>query len=433
MIDFKNNVLVLLCLLYYLQGIPYGVQIKSLPIYLFDILKFPVETVTKTNLLMCPWIFLKPLVISIIDIKYHSLKIFYASLAANVILNLCLFLLFSSTVDIVFNYYYVLFLLFLINCFTVLLDVATDQLIIISATSVNDIKFFGLSNAIQIVTYKLGASFSGIVLQIIDYENVSFVFLLVSGVYCVAMMLVATVFKKFICSLPVQHSSEVLNLNISGIFRAVFFSKCNVLFLIFILTYKLGEIGAMSILPLYMVESGVSRRTFTFFTSVICEPLSLIGSLAGGMIWSLYKGGPSSLVNILTVVGFSRIIPLILLHFSFTSALSLSFFELTNVLSMAFLWFLSGAVSAFAFTLMTMVSCLSGKNTYAASCYAVMSSFEVFGKVFFSAQAGSLGNYFGKDNVFALFSFCCFASSTLLLGFKHFLQNEIENNTNKSD
>jgi len=57
MANIKYKILLLLCLLYFLQGIPYGVQMRSLPIYYFDVLKYPIETITKMSLLMLPWLF----------------------------------------------------------------------------------------------------------------------------------------------------------------------------------------------------------------------------------------------------------------------------------------------------------------------------------------------------------------------------------------
>ena len=156
MYNIQWQVIFLLCLLYFLQGIPYGVQMRSLPIYFFDVLNYDIKTITYMNLLMLPWCLLKPILVCFIDIKDYGFSLLYLSLAAKATLNfgLSYLILDTNSLDLVS------LSLFLINCLTVIFDVATDQIILVSAKSVTDVKFWGISNAIQIVAYKFGAVFS---------------------------------------------------------------------------------------------------------------------------------------------------------------------------------------------------------------------------------------------------------------------------------
>jgi len=325
-------------------------------------------------------------------------------------------------------------LLFLTNCFTVLFDVATDQFILVSASSLTDFKFFGISNAIQIVSYKFGASFSGFVLQFLDYSNISSLFLLLSAIYGVILGILFFTLKTYIRNI-VSVDKKLPNekrLKIVNMFGKMFASKSNRVFILYILTYKLGEIGAVSLLPLYAIESGVNRQFVTFITTTICEPLSLAGSLLGGILWSVVKGSTSRLLQILGLVSMFRVIPLLVQIFVSDIAAD-DMKEYMSFSLMALLWFLSGLVSAFAFTLMAMISCLSGKNTYASYAYAIFSSAEVSGKIVISSQAGNLSSYFGKQNTFAIFVLFIVINFAVLLLLKPRLLCDVDINLNKKN
>ena len=428
MVAIQSKVLGLLCLLYFLQGIPHGTQLKSLPIYLFDVLKYPVETVTSLSLLMFPWFFLKPFLICFIDIRRYCFLLLCASLAFKMLLNFVLYCLFLN----VNNVSVIMLMLFIANCFTVLFDVATDYLIVTSASSSTDFKFFGISNAIQIVAYKFGANFSGLTLQFIEYKNISLLFLLTSGIYCVVFCLALFTFRKYFgltIFVDNKPSNTDASPNVFNLFQKMFSSKSSRMFIFFILTYKLGEIGATSLLPLCMINSGASRHHVTFLMSVVCEPLSLAGSFLGGLMWSMVNGSVSRLVTMLCLGCFLRALPL-LAHAVFFSSANLQGYSFLSCASVALLWFSGGFVSTLAFTLMTLVSCLAGSN-YASYCYAIFSSAEVFGKIVFASQVGTLDGFLGTQNVFLLFVCLIFANVAVLYGLQPHLLHEVDKDVNK--
>ena len=428
MAEVQAQFFVLLFVLYYLQGIPYGIQIRSLPLYFFDVLKYPVETVANLNLLMIPWIVLKPLVICFIDIRHHCAKTLYICLIANVILNLFLFFLFA--VPGYFDLVLMMALFFLVNCFTVVFDIATDELIITSATSATDMRFFGLSNAVQIVAFKFGASFSGILLHFLDYTHISSFFLCASAFSLIAVFLVRIAFKRYLNKTNLVQDLRTgvhHKINFIQIVEKTFHTKGNKLFFLYIITYKMGEIGAIFNLPLFMLEAGIKRSDILFLTTAVCEPCSLIGSLLAGFIWSFVKGIPRTLLQMLALVSVLRLIPLLIQYYLFYN-LTTMHNSVYNILcvSMPLLWFLSGMVTAFATVLMMMITSLVGKNTYAGYSYAIFSSSEIFGRVAFSSQVGKLVKCFGKQIIFAVFNVLVLINGLYLFFIKPYILQEFK-------
>ena len=431
MIEQQKRVFFLLCVLYYLQGIPFGIQLRSLPLYFYDVLGYPIETVTNLNLLMLPWIFLKPLFICFVDIRQYCSEILLSCLISNVVLNLLLFVVFATPGF--FNMTSMIILFFLVNCFTVILDIATDQLIIASATSVTDIKFFGISNAIQIVGYKFGASFSGMLVYFISYNRIFVIFLCACAMYCFAIYLVRTTFKKFLARTNLNNKADSSRrISFRDVVRETLSTKCDKLFLLYIVTYKLGESGAIFLLPLYLLEFGTNRNDVLFLTTAVCDPCSLIGSLIGGVMWTCFKGGPNSLVNILILVSLLRLLPLLLQYYLICNLKTMQKFAyIVFSISMPSLCFFAGLLTAFVTILMMMVTSLAGQSTYAGYCYAIVSSCETFGRVAFSSQAGYLSRYFGKQNVFAIFNILVFSSTVFIILFKPLLLREIRKGEDK--
>lgn len=419
MLRVQQKLVVLFWLLYYLQGIPYGIQIKSLPLYSLDVLNYPIESVTQLSLLMSPWIFFKPIIVCCVDITRHFSFLLFLSIFANVFLSIVLYGIFSS--NFAYLSFFHLLPFFFMNCFTVLLDVCTDQLAIVSALSSSDITFFGISNSIQIVAYKFGASFSELVLHSFGYDNMSCIFLIQSVVYFAVGLYTYELFKK--------NWKKIMNIdpkcycktavNVTELFNRTFFLKTNSIFVIYLLLYKIGESGALTLSPLLMYERSIDRGAITQLSTVICEPLSLAGSILGGYLLTFYKETTLSLIDTLVVFSLLRMIPLLIQFFVFNSYFSLdSYMYEISLISLPILSFLGGTVSTLTFTVMMIVACMTGKNSYAPYSYSLFASVEVFGKLLFSSCIGSLCSLIGKSPTYAIFCLCNLIASYLLRTFK---------------
>ncbi len=65
---------------------------------------------------------------------------------------------------------------------------------------------------------------------------------------------------------------------------AIFDSPSTPTLILLLLVYKLGEMGAMNMLPLMLLDSGMSVGTVGFWTGVVGQITSITGSSSAGVI-----------------------------------------------------------------------------------------------------------------------------------------------------
>ncbi|XP_076813343.1 major facilitator superfamily domain-containing protein 3-like [Clavelina lepadiformis] len=391
----QYKIFILLSLLYYLQAIPYGIQVKVLPIYLYDILGYPIGLVTKISLLMSPWIFFKP--IAAYGIKSHRASLI-AIVTSLLFMGLLHFLLFSiapaSGTDPNLSSIAVIFLF--VNCFTVLLDAATDRLAMSAACSFKDLKFLGISNSIQIICYKCGATFGGIVLYTLGYSHIHSLFMLVTVICFASVVVVLTIFPEKSVSRGSPHMSKISTKWFSDVLEMISVNYTLPL-IAYVLLYKLGEMGAMTIHPMLLMQNGVPRDTVSLLSSLISISTSLVGSLVGGLICSIHKTTDPiiTLLKMLLVFSLMRCLPLCLQFNNITSFYATFLFY-------CLLPLLGGIVSTLTFTLMMTVSCQVNDRLKAIH-YAIISAIEVTGKLIFSSYSGYLNDNFGNTQLYLFF------------------------------
>lgn len=56
--------------------------------------------------------------------------------------------------------------------------------------------------------------------------------------------------------------------------------------IVYVLIYKLGEQGIIAIVPMFLLDNGVSSSNTAMLTGVLCQFCSIFGSLIGGMLFS---------------------------------------------------------------------------------------------------------------------------------------------------
>nr|XP_002128913.2 major facilitator superfamily domain-containing protein 3 isoform X1 [Ciona intestinalis] len=406
-----------LCMLYFLQGIPYGVQAKALPLYYHNVLGYTIMSVTKLYLLMTPWIFLKPIAGYFIKSQKDAKSAILVGLVVNFVVNS---LLFFPSPKSYWGNIFVLFALFFVNCLVVLIDAATDLLAISSANSTNDIKHLSVANLIQIVSYKCGAIFGGSTLVILGFNNLHSMFLIVGIIYLFAALTFRIFYSSETHNSPHIESTEPNTT--SSIYKLI--STLSVQgttpLLVFVFIYKFGEIASGSLYPILLTQQKLSSENVTFLTSIISEVLSLLGSFSGGFFWSAVK--PVSpiqmLVKYLLSLSVLRVIPLALQVVSINYSANL--FPMA-ILSTSMLSYFGGCVSTLTFTLMMSVSCKAPDNLKGFH-YSIVSAFEVCGKLFFASFAGTMFNCFGLNKSYFLFcAFTFIASSVLFVSRNKFI------------
>nr|CAB3263796.1 major facilitator superfamily domain-containing protein 3 [Phallusia mammillata] len=386
-----------LCILYFLQGIPYGVQMKALPLYLYESLNFTMNAVTKTGLLMTPWIFLKPLLSAYVTTETAANTLIYTGIAGNILLNLLLSFtfLFWSQHNVIVSFLD-MFALFIINVASVAVDISTDRLAITSAQSGSDLKFLGISNTVQVVAYKVGAMFGGIALSL--FVNIAYGFLViailnVAGLIVVSYLISAT-------DRPHSESKQEQAITRPTISFSMFSISSLKYLCIFILTYKLGENGSLTIYPLLLIDKNVSRHHVAMYSSLLNEPLSFLGSIIGGCVWSFHQP-KKPYFSLCCMIAFAcglRVAPIGLQYLVLSAQID-SLWPLASAL----LSFFGGMLTTLTFTLM-MVASHKVPDTQKATVYAILSSCEVLGKLVFSCFVGYLVTLIGVLHVYMTFT-----------------------------
>lgn len=405
----KKFILICLCILYFIQGMPYGVQ-KALPLYLHDVLNYKLDFATKTGLLMSPWVILRPLIGSNITSRSSGFVSLIWGMILTCVLNVALSVVVSPFVDLTGSAMcaFGVTLLFSLNFGSVCIDVAADQLAIALASTKSDFKSLGISNSLQVVAYKLGVIFSGITIS--WFSTTSNALLFQSAVYFASLAATVTLFPRhktpkatdfFVpCS---SFNQQIKNFfpKLISMLKIVSASGTYPLAL-YVLFYKLGEVGVTTLYPLLLNEKGISRQEINWATALVLDPLSLVGSLLGGVM-SAHLHKHSSTASVITkclgVLGLVRILPMMVQLYILGRFDALKLWVLPSL----FLVVLGGATSTLTFVLMMSVSCTVPQH-FQTFYYSLLCSLEVLGKLFFGCYVGMLYENFGVTAVYAV---CC--------------------------
>jgi len=171
---------VLLTFLYFIQGLPYGVQVHFLPIYLRT-RGMDLTTVGLLRLLQVPWMF-KVLWAPLVDVYLSRSKWLLGSIMALAVS--CLLSGFCPPDGLGTSS---VMILFLWNVFASMQDVAVDSVAVMLLSEDE----LGAGNVGQVVGYKLGAAFAGGVLALLaGLTGWLGVCLALAAVYTEAAMLV---------------------------------------------------------------------------------------------------------------------------------------------------------------------------------------------------------------------------------------------------
>ncbi|XP_052812189.1 major facilitator superfamily domain-containing protein 3-like [Mya arenaria] len=436
--------------LYFLQGLPYGLQARFLPLYLRTH-GMSLSNISFFKLLLIPWM-LKALWAPFVD-KYGTKKkwLMYSMFG---LFTTCLFGMFSTPDHL----YGLALVLFLFNFLTATQDIAVDGLAVqILATSE-----LAAGNIAQVVWYKIGAVFSGgLLIWLTETFKLRWgtIFLNVGIFYFCAFVFVTKVVPSVKFSqlemeiMPVKNeenkeeniptskqekgSSKPKNERhwLLEHFKAVFSSKETRWTLGYVLIYKLGEQGSLSMVPLFLVDHGNSASTVEFWTGIVGQATSIFGSLLGGWLVSWFKISPYR-----AILGFSlvRILWLLLLSATIISwpvgdihGENKLMFGIV-VLLMCTMLLGSGVVTTTTFTLMMYCSQRS-PSAIQASHYTTMATAEVLGKLTFSVLIGSFADTFGYSLAFLLFVILAVLVLPVLMNCPLSLREMLNNTGNKSN
>lgn len=391
------NVVFLTCL-YFIQGLPYGLQSRFLPVY-FRSHGMSLTEISLFKLLLTPWM-LKAFWAPFVD-KYGTKKSWLGWSMVGLIFT-CL----TGACTPPQNIVPLAGVLFLFNLLTSTQDIAVDG-IAIHVLSESEL---GYGNIAQVVGYKLGSIFGGGVLTwLSDYMEWSSLLFSLAVAYVISLMNVAVLVpqtddgKK---ESEEKDSSEEKNAEkvtkkawILQHYTEIFQSPGTLWMIGFVLLYKLGEQGALNMLPMFLIDKGIPASTVGFWTGVVGQVLSIFGSIVGGAAVS----GTSVTISFLQNVCAFRLVPMLfttLVIFSWVDSSQICF--VLAIVSMCLMLLVSGIVTTATFTLMMQCSKRAPSHVQ-ASHYTTLATLEVVGKLLFSVSLGSVTDAIGYENVFILF------------------------------
>lgn len=391
------NVVFLTCL-YFIQGLPYGLQSRFLPVY-FRSHGMSLTEISLFKLLLTPWM-LKAFWAPFVD-KYGTKKSWLGWSMVGLIFT-CL----TGACTPPQNIVPLAGVLFLFNLLTSTQDIAVDG-IAIHVLSESEL---GYGNIAQVVGYKLGSIFGGGVLTwLSDYMEWSSLLFSLAVAYVISLMNVAVLVpqtddgKK---ESEEKDSSEEKNAEkvtkkawILQHYTEIFQSPGTLWMIGFVLLYKLGEQGALNMLPMFLIDKGIPASTVGFWTGVVGQVLSIFGSIVGGAAVS----GTLVTISFLQNVCAFRLVPMLfttLVIFSWVDSSQICF--VLAIISMCLMLLVSGIVTTATFTLMMQCS-KRAPSRVQASHYTTLATLEVVGKLLFSVSLGSVTDAIGYENVFILF------------------------------
>lgn len=268
----------LLGTLYFVQGMPFGLQTGALGAYARS-QGMSVKAITILGVLLgLPWI-LKPLWAPLVErygsVRFGARKSWIIPMQAGIAVT-CL----ASSFAVGLSWLPPLFLLiFLMNLFAATQDIAVDGL----AVDLLQPRDLGWGNAVQVVGYKLGAlTGGGLLVWATEYIGFQGLFLAMAAIAAgaIAVTLVAREPARTQLSAVVRMEwSELF-----GRIRAMLLLPGTGWVLLFIGTYKLGESLSDVLYKLFLVDSGFTLPQIGQWSGTWGTVASLIGSAAGGLV-----------------------------------------------------------------------------------------------------------------------------------------------------
>ena len=258
-----------LFILYFVQGMPYGLQSRYLPM-IMRIQGISLSELGFFKLLLIPWI-LKFFISAFIVDSYKTKRFWlFASLAL-----LC-FGSFIAAFIAEKSYLYLAIVMFFLNVASTTQDICVDWF----AINLLDKDDLGLGNTIQVSGFKMGTLFTGgLLVWLIDYINLKLAFILIGFIYAFCLFLLnLSIFN-------IEKEKEKKEANVEGNqFKNILFNVPGTIWMCcFLLIYKLGEQSSLNMLPMYLIDNKVASSTIGLWTGVLGQCASIFGSFVGGL------------------------------------------------------------------------------------------------------------------------------------------------------
>uniref|UniRef100_A0A1E1X806 Putative acetyl-coa transporter n=1 Tax=Amblyomma aureolatum TaxID=187763 RepID=A0A1E1X806_9ACAR len=413
-----------LSVLYFLQGIPYGVQDKLLPQHLRS-QRFSYSELTLARVLLVPWL-CKPLFASFIEKRWTQkrwLQLFLAVMTAVTWLS-------SYFGERAWSFVLTLFIL---NVVSASFDVSVDSY----AMDVLHKSQLSLGNALQVGSYKVGAIFGGGVLFLMQLlAGVKGILRSMSVVYALGLIIVTFrsgsnaqaarrteeegvevtpedeqsgagdsrtpegLRRRKVQSDKVQNGAESKSqeaatdvppepllekmkwaISVDGTLGLV----------LFLTLYKCGEYGILTTYPSFLLDRGYSYFVVGLLNGGLGQFMSIVGSIVAGYMSRSARSNKSLLWKLCV----ARILPAALICITNTRMFGRPKNVYFGVTGMLVLNLISGMITTVAFT-MAMASSQKLQRGFRSTHFSFLCTMEVLGKLAASILVGPCIDFVGK-------------------------------------
>jgi len=268
-----NQQLILLAFLYFLNGIPYGLHTKLIPLKLRE-QQYNLSSISLFQMLSLPWL-LKCLVTPYFENSTSRKKKWW--------ILICLVIILMSIVvvngNITTNSPVVLIVaLFTNSCFAALFDINVDSLLLSWVQSTQDI---GRFNIMQVVAYKTGVVFTSAIRSVTgDFNDVIIV---VQFIY-IGAIVVIFFFRIHVPNRNDNQEDEKKAVAIdtnkqTSSYLDIIITKGTLATIIFCLCYKFSEKGFTSMSAMFLYDQKINIENISFARGVVSQLFSITGSV----------------------------------------------------------------------------------------------------------------------------------------------------------
>lgn len=412
-----------LSVLYFLQGIPYGVQDKLLPQHLRS-QRFSYSEVTLARVLLFPWL-CKPLFASFIEKRWTQkrwLQLFLAVMTAVTWLS-------SYFGDRVWSFVLTLFIL---NVVSASFDVSVDTY----AMDVLHRSQLSLGSAVQVGSYKVGAIFGGGVLFLLQLlAGVKGILRGMSVLYALGLIIVTFrglgaqtsrrteeegveetpedeksgdadsqssegLRRRKVQSKKVQNGAESKSQEVATDvppepllekMKWAISVEGTLGLVLFLTLYKCGEYGILTTYPSFLLDRGYSYFVVGLLNGGLGQFMSIMGSIIAGYMARSARSNKSLLWKLCV----ARILPAALICITNTRLFGRPKNVYFGVTGMLFLNLISGMITTVVFT-MAMTSSQKLQKGFRSTHFSFLCTVEVLGKLAASILVGPCIDFVGK-------------------------------------
>lgn len=368
-------------LLYFVQGLPFGIQVGILPLLLAQ-RGASRTTIAYTSLLGLPY-FLKAFVAPLVERRYvesigrRRTWILAMQLVAFVtLIALSVAIGGDATVPLMVG-------VFVLYVAMSTMDISVDGL----AVEILRDDELGPGNSAQVGGYKLGMLFaSGGVLQVLRWFHWSAVMWVLAGIVLVAFVATLVVSEPYRASAVVETHTPKVSLVTHG--KRLFATPASRWLVVLLLAYKAGESMADAQFRPFLHDGGLSDADIGLYAGVYGGFASVLGSIVGGTIAARSR----SIVTALFVVAAIRVLPVAAetwLALSGPTELSVALVSLAEHLG-------GGMLTTVVFALMMS----STDRAHAGTSFTVLATIELIGKGTTGFLSGHVADHLGDAAVF---------------------------------